>query len=115
MMKKATFYFLVLTLSLIACTSDEDIIRLMKSQNSEDVYEGIMLSARTKDKKFVPLLLENPEDIRISNLSGRGQNLYQGKMDALAKIFDVNPPKQISYAPDTAIINFYRRLYEQEK
>lgn len=99
----------------ISCSHDREIIRLLESNNSNNVILGAFKAGETGDEKFVPLLLNNCSDIRGStNIHFKGFTVYQEKMIALRKIYKKDPPNKITYRPDSAIIKYYLELSKKK-
>ena len=97
-------------LLLLSCNNYDDnkIIELLQSSQKEDVIKGTFLAGENGDKKFIPYLLDNMNDVRTStNLYFKGYNVYQQKMIALRKILKVPLPVDLTSDPDSVIINFY--------
>ena len=96
---------LVFIFSLLSCRSDNEITRLLKSSNHEDVIEGAFEAGESGNNKFVPLLLNDAYDPSASvTLNFKGFTVYQEKMGALEKIFKRSPPNRISGEPDSAVL-----------
>lgn len=106
--------FFLMLLVLYGCNNvnhKKDIDELLRSKNIADIIEANYLIGESKDTSFVKLLFDNIEDPRITHdVRFKGISVYQSKIIALKKIFNVLPPKKISYSPDTLIINFYKNL-----
>lgn len=95
----------------MGCSSREDIIKLLKSNDKNEIILGAYKAGESQNKEYVPLLLLNPFDARRStNLRFYGITVYQEKMNALAKIFHENPPEKIGVNPDSAVVFFYKKL-----
>jgi hypothetical protein len=110
------FYILAFVFWAVSCTSDTEIIRLLKSSNHNDVILGAFEAGETGDRKFIPLLINNADDPRTSNmLEFKGFSVYQEKMLALQKIFKKSPPVRITYMPDSVVIHFYIELAKTVK
>jgi hypothetical protein len=104
----------LLFLSFISCRGDEQIIHLLNSSDKEDVILGAYKAGESSDIKFVPLLLQNANDPRIStNIQFKGISVYQAKMGAVRKILKQDPPVALSYKPDSTIIIFYTQLWSK--
>jgi hypothetical protein len=115
--KKMLFIGLLIAVVIIyfACNSDSRIIKLLNSSTDDNIINGAIKAGDKGNKKFIPLLLENAADGRMStHLSFKGVSVYQAKMWALEKIFKVSPPTEITYKPDSVIIKFYIELYKKE-
>lgn len=111
---------LIVILSLTFFSScknrDNEIIRLLTSENKEDLIYGAYLAGETGDKKFVTFLLKDANDMRMStNLRFKGFTVYQEKMIALQKIFKTEPPVKINRKPDSIVIEYYMNLYRQSQ
>lgn len=108
-------FFYSILLTMLACNNDKTIKKLLASGDKDDVIEGSIKAGKSGEKKFVPLLLNNSDDWRMStNFNFKGVSVYQAKMEALSKIFKTEPPTKITYKPDYIIINFYTELYKKE-
>lgn len=109
---KTTIPFLILLVT--SCDRDREIVRLLESNNSDDVILGAYKAGESGDKKYVPLLLNNCSDIRGSiNIHFKGITVYQEKMIALRKIYKKDPPNKIRYRPDSTIIKYYLELSKE--
>jgi hypothetical protein len=98
----------------MSCNTDENIIKLLNSEDKEDIISGAYKAGKSGDKKFVSLLLQNSDDPRRStNLQFKGITVYQAKMTALKKIFKQEPPVKITYQTDSSIIKFYTELLQK--
>jgi hypothetical protein len=114
-MKAVNFFWLCLTLiTLDACDNSKEIEKLLNSNEKNDVILGAYMAGEKKDKLFIPLLLKNADDPRTSHeLRFKGLSVYQQKMTALRKIFNVEAPVKITYRPDSTVIKFYSELASQ--
>jgi hypothetical protein len=100
---------------MLACNNDETIKKILTSKDKDDIIEGSIKAGKSGEKKFVPMLLNNSDDWRMStNFNFKGVSVYQAKMEALSKIFKTEPPTKISYKPDSNIISFYTELYKKK-
>ncbi len=110
---------LLISLFLISCNQNYQMTRerieaLISSTDKGKVIEGFYLIGETKDTSFVMAIFNNPGDPRVTNLRKfKGISVYQAKMTAMKKITGIEPPMEITYRPDTTIINFYFRLAKQ--
>mgnify|MGYP003530102403 FL=1 len=110
------WFFSSILILAISCNEDKKIIRLLDSTEKYDIMRGAFKAGESHDRKFVPYLLKNTADPRISNsLDFKGSSVYQQKMIALRKIYNTGPPVAITYKPDSVVIKFYAALFEQSK
>ncbi|WP_343673619.1 hypothetical protein [Chitinophaga sp.] len=108
------FFYALIFILFTSCNSDKEIIRLLNSEEKEDIILGAYKAGKTGDKQFVPLLLKNAADRRASiNIKFKGFTVYQEKMLALQKIFKQAPPAKITDKPDSLVINFYTELSKE--
>jgi hypothetical protein len=88
--------------------SIDRIDSLIFSNDPNQMVEGFYLIGENKIIKYIPELLDSIDDPRISHhISFKGISVYQSKAVALKKISGIEPPKKITYKPDTTIITFY--------
>jgi len=115
-MKKAIF---IISLALVfcylgSCHRKNEIFSLLNSHEKEDLIKGSYEAGESGNEEFVPLLLKNANDIRVStNLKFKGYNVYQEKMMALSKIYKRKPPVPITSKPTQLLLNFtpgYRKI-----
>jgi hypothetical protein len=115
-MKYYNWVIYALFILLPGCNYDEKIATLLNSSKKNDIILGAYLAGESHKLEFVPLLLRNANDVRIStNIRFKGMSVYQEKMIALKKIFKLGPPTEITEKPDSLIINFYTLKYNQIK
>ena len=75
------------------------------------MIEGAYLAGETGDKKFVPYLLKDANNPRMStDLHYKGISVYESKMGALRKIYGKEPPVPITSDVDSTVIKFYTNL-----
>lgn len=112
-MIKSKYRFFILTLLFLlaaSCNKEQKIERLLNSEDKQDLIEGAFEAGETGNKKFIPLLLKNANDPRIThNLRFKGMSVYQSKMNALKKILKQQPTVAITYKPDSTVIKFYTK------
>jgi hypothetical protein len=102
--------FLVFLLFLAGCSdySREEISGLIESNNTDNLVRAFYKIGEARDSFFISQILSASDDPRISHdLKFKGISVYQSKMIALKKISGLSPPEEITYKPDSAIINFY--------
>ncbi len=110
-----SLFFFAICIMLFSCNSDNKSNNLLTSNDTDDIIEGAIKAGDKRDEKFIPLLLAKAGDARGStNFNFKGVSVYQAKMQALQKIFKVNPPVGITDEPDSTIIKFYMELYKKE-
>ena len=110
------WFFSSILILAISCNEDKKIIRLLDSAEKYDIMRGAFKAGESHDKKFVPYLLKNTADPRISHsLEFKGISVYRQKMIALRKIYNIGPPVAITYKPDSIVIKFYEALFEKSK
>lgn len=97
---------------IIGCKDDHnEIVKLLASENKEEVILGAFKAGESGSEDFVPLLLDDAYDYRTStNIRFKGISVYQSKMGALSKILNAKPPVEITSKPDSTIIEFYNNL-----
>lgn len=99
----------------VCCNNDQEIIKLLKSKNPNDVILGAYKAGESGDKKFVNLLLNDCFDKRSStNIHFKGFTVYEEKMIALIKIYKIKPPQNITDDPDSTIIKFYLKYSKED-
>ncbi|WP_157494189.1 hypothetical protein [Fulvivirga imtechensis] len=110
------FKILIIVMTLISCESDKDKIRrLISSDNKDEVVKGYYLIGEQRDRTFITDVFTNPYDPRISHhIKFKGISVYQSKMIAMKKITEMEPPSEITYKPDTAVVNFYYTWAKEE-
>jgi len=102
-------------LAMASCQSKSKIIALLESQEKDDIIKGAYLAGESGDKEFIPFLLSGAWDFRRStNFQFKGYSIYEEKMIALKKIFGKAPPVEITYMPDSTVIDFYIRLSKKD-
>lgn len=109
---------IILLMSLYSCHSNKakEINSLILSNNKEDIIYCCYLIGEYKQTEHVEYLFKNIEDSRVTNdLRFKGMSVYQSSAIALKKLSGLDPPNKVSYQPDTAIINFYKRWALQNK
>lgn len=112
---KGKFLLFSLLLIFIGCNSDDEIFRLLNISNKNDLILGAYKASKSKNRKFVTLLLKNADDRRMStNIRFKGFTVYQEKMFALEQIFQKSPPAPISWSTDSVVIKFYLDLASHE-
>lgn len=101
-------------ISVASCNSDKKILKLLNSDDKEDIILGAYKAGESGDKQFILLLLKNADDVRRStNLQFKGISVYQSKMGALKKIFKQESPVKITHRPDSTVIKFYTELSQK--
>ena len=112
MLKLVTFFVFIVTVTCNCSCNDKDrICNLLKSSDKNDVIKGAYLAGESGDSAFVPLLLKDSWDARMStDVKFKGFTVYEEKMLALKKIYKKEPLLDITYLPDSAIIVFYIKL-----
>lgn len=109
-------FLLIVLFIMISCNNDERIIHLLNSNMKDDIILGSKKAGQSGNRKFVPLLLKNANDLRTStNFNFKGVSVYKAKMEALENIYKVSPPKKITNYCDSTIVNFYYQLYKDSK
>jgi hypothetical protein len=85
-----------------------EIEKLIKSDDPSDLVNGYFQIGEHQDTTFLLQLTKDMYDPRVTHeVKFKGMSVYQSKMIALKKISDLKPPAEISYKPDSAIVNFY--------
>lgn len=109
--------FSIAVLCFFSCNNGDQIVKLLASDNINDLINGANMAGASGNKEFVPLLLKNAADLRTStSIWHYGVNVYKAKMDALKKIFQKEPPNEIIFNKvDSVIIHFYEQLYRKEQ
>jgi hypothetical protein len=91
-----------------AISLSEDVGILIRSNDPNKMVEGFYLIGEKRMTEYVPAILQEIYDPRISHhVKFKGMSVYQSKMIALSKISALEPPKKITYKPDTVIVDFY--------
>lgn len=111
---KSKYRILIISLIFLltlSCNKDQKIERLLNSEDKQDLIEGAFEAGKSGNKKFIPLLLKNANDPRIThNLHFKGMSVYQSKMNALKKILKQQPTADITSEPDSTVIKFYIKV-----
>ena len=98
-------------LIITSCNQNDEIIKLLSSDETNDIVAGAYKAGETHEKKFVPFLLKDAYDPSMStDLFYKGITVYQAKMTALEKILNVKAPKVITYQPDSAVLKYFMNL-----
>ena len=106
-----TFFLCGVILTLEACSKDEEIQRLLKSKNIDNIINGAVMAGDSGDRKYATLLLTDAADQRATTmLRFKGYSIYQVKMYALEKIFKHSPPVKITSEVDSVVIKYYENL-----
>lgn len=103
-------YLSILSVFLFSCANSEQekINKLLKKNDKTSIIEASFLMGELKDTSYVPLLLKDCYDYRITHhMNFYGISVYQSKMVALKKISGETPPLEITYLPDSAVVNYY--------
>lgn len=111
-MKVGRFNILFLIAFALGCDSysRKEVDRLLESDRPGDLVKAYYLIGEKKDTLYIPTILQNASDPRITHdVEFKGNSVYQSKMTALKKISGLTPPRQITYKPDTLVIQFYRK------
>lgn len=107
-----TILFLITLAFAIGCGSysRKEVDRLLESDRPGDLIKAYYLIGEQKDTLYIPTILRNANDPRITHdLEFKGNSVYQHKMIALKKISGLTPPTKITYKPDSLVIQFYRK------
>lgn len=89
-------------------SSNANVDELIRSNNPDKMVKGFYLIGEKKMTEYVPKIFEGIDDPRISHhINFKGISVYQSKVTALSKISNLEPPRKITYKPDTVIVNFY--------
>ena len=60
------------------------------------------------------VFFENAYDERIThNAEYYGESIYQIKMSAISSMTGIEPPKKITYIPDSSIVYFYKKIVDK--
>jgi len=100
-------------LFVVACSNKEsynrkEVEKLISSDDPSDLVNGYFQIGEHQDTTFLLQLTLDMYDPRITHEAKfKGMSVYQSKMIALKKISGLNPPIEISYSPDSTIVNFY--------
>lgn len=71
--------------------------------------KGYYLVGEYKKVEFIKDMFLNIDDQRISHhLEFKGMSVFQAKMMALRKIYNIEPPRKITYKYDKIIAEHYR-------
>jgi hypothetical protein len=98
------------------CSNNDKIIELLSSNAKEDKILGSYKAGKSGNKDFVPLLIKDFADPRVStNIQFKGFSVYQEKAIALWKILKKSPPAKITADPDSIVIKFYIELATEMK
>jgi hypothetical protein len=110
---KNLFYLSILFVFLFSCVNSdqEKINKLLKKNDKTSIIEASFLIGELKDTTYIPFLLKDCYDYRITHhMKFYGVSVYQSKMVAMKKISGVAPPLEITYLPDSTVINYYSNL-----
>ena len=87
---------------------------MVKSENKSRIIMATEEIRKARDTSMIGALLYAADDPRISHLlSYKGKSVYQIKMEALRDITGIDPPAEITNDIDTAIIQFYLKMFPQ--
>jgi hypothetical protein len=118
MRDKSIFFILTYIVFLLGCdpiklSTTQSVLEHLNSPNKDSILIGAYNAQITKDSVFIPLLLKNVSDPRISHHKNfYGITVYYGCIIALKKITKKEPPHKITHEVDTVNVNFYRSLYK---
>jgi hypothetical protein len=91
-------------------TRPKNMNAYVKSSNKDSLALGLSEIKRVKDSIYVGTILDDPYDSRISQIRvAYGKSIYQLKMEALQRISGLRPPQEITYQPDSTIVQFYTK------
>lgn len=100
----------VQTTKVISDMPDKKIEEMIRNNIPDDMVKGFYLIGEKKLLKYIPEIFKEIDDPRISHhLKFKGISIYQSKIIALYKMSGLEPPRKITYRPDTLIINFYSK------
>jgi len=86
----------------------ERLWSMVRSPQIDSIIDATIEIQLAKDTSMIKALLYNSNDARVTHrLKYNGMSVYQIKMLSLESITNKKPPKQITYTPDSIIINFY--------
>lgn len=90
--------------------SNETVDALIRSNDPDKMVKGFYLIGEKKMIEYVPEIFQKIDDPRISHhINFKGISVYQSKVTALSKMSKLEPPRKITYKPDTVIVNFYSK------
>lgn len=107
---------------LLSCNNRTDINAdrksqlwsMIKSNNADSIIKATIEIKKAKDTSMINALLYNSYDPRIIHRLGlNGKSVYQIKMEALEFVTKITPPKELTYRPDSVIVNFYIQELQQ--
>ena len=101
---------LLVCLGLVASCEEASpsVHELLLSPRATDVMRGAYTAGQTRDTSQLRALFAGAYDPRISHDAHfLGLSVYQCRMGALRKISGSEPPRPITYRPDSAVVAFY--------
>src|SRR6187402_487072 len=91
-MNESILCFLICLSVGLSCAKKRDLVKLLKSDNKDEIISGAYYTGESESPEYVPLLLTNAADPRRStNLRFYGIAVYEAKMAALGKIYKKYP------------------------
>lgn len=112
-MDKSIIWILIvlLFLSCYKSKTPDSLREMLNSNDVEKIIEASDYIGKNKDTNLVADLLKNSLDPRIShNIRYYGMSVFKVKMSVMKNLTSINPPKQISYKPDSLIFEFYYNI-----
>jgi len=93
---------------LWGCKDRSHIKAYLTSSDQDSIIIG-MYMLEAKDSNYIKHIFDDPFDQRITHKRKHySESVYQAKMNAMKRISEKEPPKQITRNPDSTIIEFYR-------
>lgn len=93
-----------------SCNLNQEVIADLRSDEPNRIIKACAKLEDADDAEFVPILLEQPCDPRVTHLlKYKGMSVYQQKMAALKRISGIAPPHKLTYRVDSSIVDFYRK------
>lgn len=101
------FVFLFLISSVISCKRDSDKMDILLNSDNKDKIMNVCNSLNKNDREFIPYLIYNLNDPRISHqYKHLGMSVYYVKAITLTKLLNLKKITYLNYKPDTSIINY---------
>lgn len=113
-MKRLFIYVSFLFLVFFSCTHrlsekrKKALWAEIRGDNVDRIIEATLEIQEANDTSMFDAILYKADDPRIThNIFHKGKSVYQVKMLALKRMTGINPPNEITYIVDTAVIKFY--------
>jgi len=119
MYKGNKFFIVFLLFTMLSCMgkhhTKQQLISMLKSEDKDSIVDAIRIIQKSKDTSMLLYLLEDANDPRIVHrLDYKGMSIYQIKMNTIKSLTGIIPDREITYRPDSTIIQFYLSKIKKE-